>query len=144
LCQSELREIIIAHGHENVKATHETTLQITREANLSRKGDCILAVGADKAIVDLSPNFLEKLRSDEARLTILIQANGTVETVNAAGNARLILTHPTEIVVRKSGFINSRTLAIHANKSANEMSRELVTLLKNPKQEVRITLIVKT
>jgi hypothetical protein len=144
LCSIELRETILAHGHENVKGTHRTTIEITRETSLSKKGDCILAVGADKATTDLSPRFIEKLRSDQARLIVLIEADGVVETVNAYGSANLILQHSRDIVIRKSRFIDDRTLAIRANKSANELSRAFVKLLKNPKQEVRINLTVRT
>lgn len=144
MCPNELKEVIIAHGHENVKATHKTTLEITKDAYLTGKGDCILAVGADKAINDLSPDFKEKLRNDHAQIAVLIEVNGVVETVNAVGNAHLILAHASDIVIRKGGYINNRTLAIQANKAANEMSRELVKLLKNPKQQAKITLIVRT
>jgi len=144
LCPSELKEVIIAHGHENVKATHKTTLEITKDGHLTGKGDCILAVGADKAIDDLSSDFKKKLRNDHAQLAVMIEVNGAFETVNAVGNARLILAHAGDIVIRKGAFIDNRTLAIHANKAANEMSRELVKLLKNPKQQAKITLIVRT
>lgn len=143
LCPAELREIIAAHGHKNVVATHKTTLEITKETHLTKKGDCIVAVGANKAIDNLSPAFKESLRNDHARLTVLIEVGGTIETVKAIGNSHLILAHPTDIVVRKSGHITNRTLAIQADKSANELSRELVKRLKDPKQKVKITLITR-
>jgi len=54
----------------------------------------------------------------------------------------LILTHPTDMVIRKSDYICNRTLAIRADKSANDLPRELVEKLKNPRQKVNITLIL--
>jgi len=144
LCPTELREIIIAHGHENVTATHRTTFEITKETHLSRDGDCIIAVGANKALDDLSLEFKENLRKDGAKITVLIEANGVTEIVTAIGNSRLALMHPTDIIVRKSGYVCNRTLAIHADKAANELSRELVNRSRNPNQKVRITLIART
>jgi hypothetical protein len=143
LCPTELRETIIAHGHENVAATHRTTFEITKETHLSRDGDCIIAVGANKALDDLSPEFKENLRKDGAKITVLIEVNGVTEIVTAVGNSRLALMHPTDIIVRKSGYVCNRTLAIHADKAANELSRELVNRSRNPNQKVKITLIAR-
>jgi hypothetical protein len=53
-----------------------------------------------------------------------------------------VLTHPTDVVVRKSDYFCSRTLAVRADKAASDLSRELVEKLKNPKQETKITLTV--
>ena len=144
MCPTELREIIIAHGHENVTATHRTTFEITKETHLSRDGECIIAVGANKALDDLSPEFKENLRKDGAKITVLIEANGVTEIVTAVGNSRLSLMHPTDIIVRKSGYVCNRTLAIHADKAANELSRDLVNRSRNPNQKIRITLIART
>jgi hypothetical protein len=136
-------ETILAYGHKNIQATHKSTLEITKETELSKRGDCIIAVSADKAINDLSSEFKENLRTKNAKITMLIEAEDTVEVVNAFGSARLILMHPTDIVVRKSNYICSRTLAIQADKAACDLSRKLVKKLRNPKQKVKITLTVK-
>jgi hypothetical protein len=139
----EITETILARGHENILATHKTTLEITKEAELSKRGDCIIAVSADKTLADLSTEFKQSLRKEKARITIMIEAGNTIETVKANGSPKLILTHPTDMVVRKSDYVCTRTLAIHADKAANDLSRELVQKLKNPKQKVKITLTVK-
>jgi hypothetical protein len=140
---AEVKEIMLAKGHRNILANHPTTLELTKEDDLSRRGDCIIAVSAGKATPDLGAEFKEKLRRENARLTILIEAGGIVETVNAYGSAHLMLVHPTEMVVRKSGYICSRTLAVKADKAAADLSRSLVQKLKNPTQRVKITLTVK-
>jgi len=139
----EITEIILAYGHKNIQATHVSTLEITKEAQLSKKGNCIVAVSADKAVADLSPEFKENLRKENVRMIMLIEAGEVAEVVNAFGSQRLILTHPTEIVVRKSNYICSRTLAIRADKAACDLSRKSVKKLRNPKQKVKITLTVK-
>jgi hypothetical protein len=111
---------------------------------VSRSGDCIVAVSADKVMPSLSARFKEKLLKENAKLTILIEAGGVAETVTAYGNERLVLTHPTEIVVRKSNYICSRTLAVKADKASADLSRDLVDKLKIPGQIVKITLRVET
>jgi len=139
----EITEIIFAHGHRNIQATHKSTLEITKENGLSKKGDCIIAVSADKAIADLNPKIKGSLRNENAKMTMLIEAGGIVEVVNASGSRRLILTHPTDIVVRKSSYVCNRTLAIKADKATGDLSRKLVERLKDPKQKVKITLTVE-
>jgi len=140
----EIREVIFAHGHKNVQATHPTTLEITKEEKLTKRGDCIIAVSADKALTDLSVKFKDYLRKENARISLLIEAGEIVDVVNAFGSRKLILTHPTDMVVRKSNYICSRTLAIQADKASIDLSRKLVEKLKNPEQKVKITLTVKT
>lgn len=137
-----MREIIFGYGHENIRATHKTTLEFTKDTHLSKKGDCIVAVAADKALADLNPEFKENLRKPHAKLTILIEAGGIAEQVNAHGSPQLFLTHPTDMVIRKSDYVCNRTLTIHADKAAQDLSRELVEKLKKPQQKVKITLVV--
>ena len=140
---SPKREMILGYGHENIRGTHKTTLEFTKDPHLSKEGDCIVAVATDKGLADLNPAFKEELRKPNARVTILIEAGGITEQVHAFGSPRLILTHLTELVVRRSDYISDRTLAIHADKAARDLSRELVEKLRNPRQKVKITLIVQ-
>lgn len=138
-----ITETIFAYGHENIQATHRSTFEITKDVRLSKKGDCVVAVSADKSMADLSPEFKKNLRKENARVIILIETKEETEVVNAFGSQRLILTHPTDIVVRKSSYICSRTLVIQADKAACDLSRKLVKKLRNPKQRVKITLTVE-
>jgi hypothetical protein len=140
---SEIREVIFGCGHKNIQATHKTTLEFTEDTHLSKKGDCIVAVAADKALADLSTEFKENLRKPHAKLIILIEAGGVIEQVNAHGSPRLILTHPMDMVIRKSDYVCNRTLAVHADKAAQDLSKALVEKLKNPEQKVKITLIAR-
>jgi hypothetical protein len=139
----KLTEIVLARGHENIQATHKSTLEITKDSELSTKGDCIIAVSADKALTDLSPQFKKNLRRENSKITMLIEAEDITETVNAYGDPRLILSHPTDMVVRKSNYVCNRTLAIEADKAARDLSRELLKRLKNPEQRIRIALTME-
>lgn len=139
----ELRETIVAFGHENIQAIHPSTLMFTKEKELSKTGDCIVGVAADKAAVDLSQSFKAKLKMPNAKLTIVIEAGSLAETINSYGSQKLILTHPTDIVVRKSEYISDRTLAICSDKASSDLPRALVEKLKKPDQKINITLLVR-
>jgi hypothetical protein len=127
----------------NILATHRATLEFTKDTHVSKNGNCILVVSADKAPADLSAEFKEKLRQPHAKLTITIEADDIKEQVQASGNPHLTLMHPTEIVIRKSDYASDRTLAVNADKAAKDLSRALVEKLKNPNQKVKITLTVE-
>ena len=140
----QAKENIVAFGHENIQAIHPTTLMFTKEKQLSAAGDCILAVGADKALADLNQPFKDALRKANSKLTIIIEAAGLCEQVNASGSPKLILSDQNDIVIRKSSYISDRTLAINADKSSNDLSRDLVAVLRKPKQLITISLTVQS
>lgn len=135
-------ETVTGWGHVNIQAVHPATLMLTKEAHLSQTGDCIVAVAADKAAADLSEAFKAALRKPGAKLSITIEAGGLKEQIRASGSPKLILTHPSDLVVRKSAFISDRTLAVHADKASSDLPRELVEKLNNPNQKIKVTLAV--
>ncbi len=137
------RETITALGHKNIQATHPSTLMITTDKHITRRGDCVVAVAANKALTEMKPEFKCALRNPGAKLTILIEANDLKQQVTAAGSPNLILMHANDMVVRKSDYISDRTLAIHADKAANDLPRPFIKKLQNQNQEVKITLIVE-
>lgn len=139
----EITEVITAHGHMNIRATHKTTFEITKDDVLTKRGDCIIAVNATKGASALCQEFKEKAKSKGSRITILIDLNGLKEVVKAEGSPRLSFLHPTDLVVRKSCYVCNRTVAIRADKAASDFSRKLVKKLLNPDQRVKITFMVK-
>jgi hypothetical protein len=121
--------MIIGKGHKNITATHKTTLEITKEDYLTPTGDCIVGVNIDKSMADFSEGIREKIRSSD-KIIIEIVVGDLKETIIGKGHKDLILNHPTDIVIRKSSFICPRTLMINADKSAKELTREIVEKLK--------------
>ena len=136
--------VIFAHGHENIQATHETTFEITKETTLTKRGDCIIAVEATKGAADLPLEFREAARRKGAQITITIEAGELKEIEKAKGSPLLLFTHPADLVVRKTDYVCGRTLAIMAEKSANDFSRKLVEKIKDSSQRIRITLAVES
>jgi hypothetical protein len=131
---------VIAWGHKNVLSQHKTTIEVTMEQNLTKKGDCIIGVGADMGLVDLSDEFKESARDENAKIKITFSAGGAKETVTGRGHPDLTFTHKTEMVIRKSDFICDRTLMIHADKGASELDRKLINLLKDKNQKLVVTI----
>ena len=136
-------EVIHAFGHPNIRASHPTTIMITKERQVTERGDCIVAVDANKSVADLSIEFKRTLRKPNSKLTIQLEVDGLVGQINAYGSPELTLNHPNDLVIRTSEFISDRTLAVKADKSSGNLSRAVVEKLKNPKQQVTLTLTVE-
>jgi len=132
-------EVVRARGHEHIRSTHKTTFEITKESTLTKRGDCIIAIGATKGAADLSPEFKEAAKREGAQITITIEAGDVKEVVKAEGSPRLTFLHPTDLVVRKSDYVCGRTIAIKADKAAADFSRGLIRKMQNPSQEIKIT-----
>ena len=123
--------VFTARGHRNVRAMHETTLEFTRATHLTPRGDCIVAVASEVGCAGLPDELKESLRRDDTRLTITISCGGFSAVVRAHGSPKLALSHPTDMVVRKSGFVCPRTLAVYADKAASDLDRELVKEIRD-------------
>ncbi|MCD6139567.1 MAG: DUF371 domain-containing protein [Thermococcus sp.] len=135
-----IKETIICYGHKNVKATHRSTLEITKEDYLTPRGDCIICVKANKGLKELSDEIKEALKSGK-KVKIRITADDIVDELEAVGDERLTFENEISMVIRKSEYVDGRTLAIRANKAARDIKRELVEKLKNPEQMVVVEII---
>ena len=133
------KEVILANGHENILSTHNTTIEFTKDKNLSKRGNCIVAVSSNKSVNELSEEFKKKLRKNDSKVVIIIEVDGIVDRIIASGSTKLPLTNTKDIVIRKSEYICDRTLAIRANKAACDLNKELVKKLRNPKKMAKIT-----
>ncbi len=136
-------EEIRAYGHPNIRATHRSTLEITKEENLTPRGDCIIAIKANKGLYELSNEFKKIARKDGSKIKLIIEVEGLKEEITGYGSPKLTLNHPTDIVCRKSSYTCSRTLMIKANKAAIDLNREIIKKLKNPDTPVKIILIAE-
>ena len=132
-----IREEIVAYGHPNIKATHETTLEITKEDFLTERGDCIIGIKANKACKDLSEEFKIAIKSG-CKVRVKIVVDELEDEFYAFGSPALKLKDEKSIVIRKSDFIDERTLLILSEKSAKDIKREIVEKLKDPKKVIRI------
>jgi len=128
----EKKAIIIfpAFGHKNILATHKSTLEITRENYVTRRGDCIVGINSKVSPADFPPVIMEMLKNDNAIIRIKVEARNIVDEIIARGSKKLKLTSKISMVIRKSNFIDERTLAIQANKSAKDLDRKIIQYLQ--------------
>ncbi len=132
---------MIAWGHPNVSARHRTTFEITRDENLTVRGDCIIGVRANKSVYELDERIKEWLRSGKpVIIEVELPQYGLKERVKAYGSDKLTFKNRRDIVVRKSSFTCDRTLAIRSDKSASDFDREMIELLRDPRTELRFTI----
>ncbi len=139
-----VEDVIVAHGHENIRGTHKTTFEVTRDEELTPRGNCIIGVGADRSIKDIDEEIKEMLRRG-ARAEVLIELPdyGIKETVLGYGSSKLTFSDDRDIVVRKSNYTCGRTLLIRANKSALDLNREIIELLKDKSTIIELKILVK-
>ncbi len=140
--EGAVRDSIEFRGHPMVASRHPTTIEVTTEGHLTEKGDCIIGVEASKGCAQLSNEVKERLRRKDSRVSITISVGELVFLVEARGDPRLELTHPHDIVIRKSDFASDRTLAVGADSSARDLPREMVRLLRNPGTKGRLEIEV--
>ncbi len=136
-------ETIRAKGHPKIRATHATTLEITKDTHLTEKGDCIVAICASKGAADLSPEFRRLMKNNDTRVTMTVKVANQSETVTGRGDRRLTLSHPTDLVVRKSNYVCTRTLVVGADKSASELSREFVSALRRQSSTIAVEIVAE-
>lgn len=134
---------LYARGHPSVTSTHPTTLELTRDTDLSRSGDCIVAVGCSVGLKDLPEPMKNALSRGACRARLTLTVDFHQFTVEGQGAHGLTLSHPTDIVVRKSGFISDRTLMVHANRAAADIPKSFVQLLQDPGRKVLVELTVE-
>jgi hypothetical protein len=132
-----------ARGHANVIARHPTTFEITKHAQLTKRGDCVIAVEASKGLADFSTEFRNLCKRDEARIIVQLKAAGIVESIEGNGSCGLTLSHPTEMVGRKSTFVSDRTMMIRADRAACDISRDLISKLQSPSTTLHVRVIAE-
>lgn len=136
------KDVVGFRGHPMVRSTHPTTIEVTTEEYLTEQGDCIIGVGADKGCGRLNAGVKEILGREGARVKVTVVVGAHSFAFRAKGDPRLRLTHPHDIVIRKSEFISDRTLAVRADASARDLPRSMVRLLRDPAARGRLEIEV--
>ena len=124
-----MEEEITFYGHKNILSLHPRTIEVTKDPNLTKNGDCIIGVSANKACDDLNISVKKKLRTKDTIIKMKIIVDQDEFELTGIGNTDLSISHKHDIVLRKSNYADSRTLAISCDKSAIDIPRDLVNLL---------------
>ena len=128
-------------GHNNVTSLHKSTFEITKDTEIGPTADCIIGVGMDQSMLDFPDDFKSRIADSNTQITVILDSENGHDEIVGWGHEDLTLTHPTDIVIRKSDYVCSRTLMIKADKAAKDLDRDLICDLKNGKMmEVTIKL----
>jgi hypothetical protein len=92
-----------------------------------------VGVNSSLACVDLSENLKKKIRNPDTEIVFTILVDEYSFSVHGKGSEKLTLKHSSDIVLRKSAFTCSRTIAIKCDKASDDIPRKMVKKLQNPK-----------
>lgn len=131
-------------GHTNVSSLHKSTFEITKDSEIGPTADCIIGVASDNTMSDFTDEFKNKIADSNTDIKIILDTENGHDEIIGKGHENLILTHPTDIVIRKSDFTCPRTLMINSDKAACDLDFQLIEDLKNQKtMEVTIEILEK-
>lgn len=135
---------IKACGHENVTSKHKSTFEITKDPEIGLSADCIVGVAMDNSMLEFPDEFKKAIANPDSEIHVILDTENGHDEIIGYGHEDLTLTHPTDIVCRKSDYTCSRTLMIKANKAACDLDEKLIEDLKNKKtMEVTISVNFK-
>lgn len=138
-----LEEEITFQGHKNVLSLHARTIEITKDSNLTKNGDCIVGVSANKSCNDLNTALKARLRTNGTIVKITIIVEPYEFELSGYGNKGLDVTHEHDIVLRKSNYVDSRTLVVSCDKSALDIPRNMVSSLTNSQVKGIMRIVVE-
>ncbi|MFW9828871.1 MAG: DUF371 domain-containing protein [Candidatus Thorarchaeota archaeon] len=130
-------EEIYAFGHKNIIATHKTTIEITKDKSLTKRGNCIVGINATKACFDLNSTLKKEINANK-KIKITLKVENIQDSFHGFGSKELKLLNKHDLVFRTSNYICNRTVLINCTKSSNEINRKLVEKLQAPGTELSI------
>jgi hypothetical protein len=130
-------------GHKNILSLHKKTIEITKDDELTVNGDCIIGTNSSLACIDLPKKFKKKIQNQDTTITFTIVADEHSFSIHGKGSEKLTLKHTNDIVLRKSAFTCSRTIAIKCDKASDDMPRKMVKKLQDPKTSGKLIIEIK-
>ena len=114
-----------ACGHPNILGTHKTTLEFTKDTELTKRGNCIIGVSADFDLNNIK-DFIKKTKNKKILITLQTISKSTKIKQKIYAEINPNFNSDKELVIRKTDFVSERTFTIKANKAACDLSRELI------------------
>ena len=130
-------DTINATGHPFIQCSHSTTIELTKDDYLTKKGTCILGIKASKACFDLTPELKRKILNGD-KIEVIIKAGDIFDSFYGYGSKSLTLLSKKDMVFRTSNFICERTVLIKCTKSSFDLNRSLIKKLTNVDQQISI------
>jgi 16S rRNA (cytidine1402-2'-O)-methyltransferase len=119
-------------GHPNVTATHDKTLELTRDVDITRRATCVVGVA--------SAHDDGALRNLRGRVEIALESDGQRDDLTATISP-FFLGDPS-LVIRRGPGLRAHTFAFDASKTAADLDRALVTRIAAAEHDVDVTIRV--
>ncbi len=120
----------VCRGHANVTATHDKTLELTRDTEISKRATCVLGVASshdDRALLGL-----------RGRVEITLECDGARDEFSATISPFFL--GDSSLVFRRAAGLRERTIAYDATKTAATIDRELVARCSSAARELHVTI----
>jgi len=128
-----MKFIVKARGHKFISATHKSTFEVTKDNYLTKRGNCIIGISAEYSANEF-PDWLKEYLKGGNKIMIEIKVEGLSDFIEAYGSRELTFNDKRSFVIRKSSYIDDRTVAIRSNKAAIDIDRRIIELLKMEKE----------
>jgi hypothetical protein len=125
-----LRVQFKAYGHENIIGKHRTTVELTSEDHVTKKGTCIVGIRSNITLDKFDSEIKKQALLSSTKIVLRMTISGLSEEVTGTGSPGLTYLDSTSMVARTSNFECDRTLMVSADKAASDLSREFVDRLK--------------
>ncbi|HDP73462.1 MAG TPA: DUF371 domain-containing protein [Candidatus Woesearchaeota archaeon] len=121
---------IIFFGHENILGTHPKTFEFSKDSQVTPNGDCIIGVNSVVSYPEEFHSLLKEKRKVKGKILVELAGKKAENTFTGILNPEFDIASQ-ELVFRRSFFSSPRTIVLGCDKTASELSRGLIELLKN-------------
>ncbi len=122
------------YGHPNTRCTHKTTLEFTKDSNITPRGNCILGVKAS-----FKPDKLTRFIEENKKAPLFrVYIGGGKRKTEIIGKLNPDFRADNEIVLRKSDFKSKRTLLVKCNKAAEDIEKKVINKIRCPEKKLKI------
>jgi len=83
------------------------------------------------------------IQNTDSKITFTIEVGDKKFSIHGKGSEKLTLKHAKDIVLRKSAFTCSRTIAINCDKASDDIPRDFVKILQKHQTVGKMIIEVK-
>ncbi|MEM4254526.1 MAG: DUF371 domain-containing protein [Candidatus Woesearchaeota archaeon] len=123
----------IAYGHAGIEGSHKGILEFTQKTTVIPKGQSVVGTRAN-----FDPEAISALAQVSKKLKLTIKVRNYTEEI--IGDANQGFIPGSDIIVRKGPQRSPSTLLINADKSAGDLPKKMIELLKNPDEKIIVTM----
>ncbi|MEM4240430.1 MAG: DUF371 domain-containing protein [Candidatus Woesearchaeota archaeon] len=121
-----------AYGNAGIEGTHKGVLEFTQRTSVIPKGASVVGTRSD-----FDPEALAALATVSKKIKLTLSVKGITETIT--GDVNKSFLPGADVIIRKGPQCSPGTLLINADKSAADLSKRMIELLKNPEERMIVT-----